>query len=295
MPLPKRPPDLENLWIYVNRVQNRYKYRDAGIDDNLLRVIKAYYYATVSFIDYNVGRILAYLEESGELDNTLIVWSSDHGEYLGDYNCFGKRTFFRSAAPVPLIARHPARFPAGLRVDAPASLVDVMPTLLAGAGITPGQADLDGVDLAALAADPDVRDVVFGQYQRGGKASYMALTRRWKYIYCASDHREFLFDLLVDPEETRNRAETLGYIERTRAMRAALIAYLRQEGYVEPLDGDAWRVYEAPAFPADPDGGLLFQDPSWAKSETNLPGYSDDDAADVAGMTAVLMNAFGPR
>jgi arylsulfatase A-like enzyme len=293
MPLPKRPPDLENLWIYVNRVQNRYKYRDAGIDDNLMRVIKAYYYATVSFIDYNVGRILAYLEESGELDNTLIVWSSDHGEYLGDYNCFGKRTFLRSVANVPLIVRYPERFPAGLRVDAPASLVDVMPTFLTAAGIEPGQADVDGVDLGALAADPDMRDVVFGQYQRGGKASYMALTRRWKYIYCASDSREFLFDLLVDPDETRNRAETLGYIERTRAMRSTLIAYLRQEGYVEPLDGEGWRVYAPPALPVDPDGGLLFQDSAWSKSETHIPGYSDDDTAGVGGMTEVIGRAFG--
>jgi arylsulfatase A-like enzyme len=295
MPLPKRPPDLENFWIHVNRVQNRYKYRDAGIDDNLLRMIKAYYYATVSFIDYNVGRILDSLEESGELEDTLIVWTSDHGEYLGDYHCFGKRTFLRSAANVPLIARYPGRFPQGNRIDAPASLVDVMPTLLASAGLDPGRADLDGVDLAALAAEPEMREMVFGQYQRGGKASYMALTRRFKYIYCASDNREFLFDLWVDPDETRNRAETLGYIERTRAMRAALIAYLRQEGYSEPLDGDAWRVYPPPAFPVDPDGGLLFQDSRWAAEETFIPGYSDPDALPVNGMTEVIRKAFGPR
>ena len=226
--------------------------------------------------------------------STLIVWASDHGEYLGDYNCFGKRTFLRSAAHVPLIARYPERFPAGLQVDAPASLVDIMPTFLTAAGIDPGRIELDGVDLGELAADPDMRDVVFGQYQCGGKASYMALTRRFKYIYCASDNREFLFDLLVDPDETRNRAETLGYIERTRAMRAALIAYLRQEGYTEPLDGEGWRVYPPPAFPTDPDGGLLFQDPPWAKAETYLPGYSEEDALDVRGMTEVIDKAFGP-
>ena len=298
MPLPKRPPDLENFWIHVNRVQNRYKYRDAGIDDNLMRVIKAYYYATVSFIDYNVGRILAHLEESGELDNTLIVWTSDHGEYLGDYNCFGKRTFLRSAANVPLIARYPERFPAGLQVDAPASLVDVMPTFLAAAGIDPGGPIWTAWILPRWRPIPDMRDVVFGQYQCGGKASYMALTRRWKYIYCASDNREFLFDLLVDPDETRNRAETLGYIERTRAMRAALIAYLRQEGYTEPLDGEDWRVYPPPAFPADPDGGLLFQDSRWAKSETyhsrlqrrRRAGGQRDDRGDRQGLWSRIAN-----
>ncbi|MGQ9631325.1 MAG: sulfatase family protein [bacterium] len=276
MPLPKRPPDMRNLWVYINLVQNRYKFRDAGIDDNLLRVMKAYYYATVSFIDYNVGRILQFLEESCELDNTLIIWSSDHGEFLGDYDCFGKRTFLKATANVPLIVRYPERFKAGVRVESPASLIDIMPTFLAAAGIDTNGMDLDGVDLADLAANPSIRETVFGQYQCGAQANYMALTQRWKYIYSAPDNREFLFDLLVDPEETRNRAETLGYLERTRAMRETLISYLRQEKYTEPLDGDFWRIYPKPEFPRDPDAGLLFQDAPWARPYMHIPGYSDE-------------------
>ena len=276
MPLPKRPSDMRNLWIHINRVQNRYKYRDAGIDDNLLRVMKAYYYATVSFIDYNVGRIVQSLESTGELDNTLILWTSDHGEFLGDYDCFGKRTFLGSAANVPLIVRYPERYAAGNRVDAPASLVDVMPTFLSAADIDFGGADLDGVDLAELAKGPPMRDVVYGQFERGSRASYMALTSRWKYIYCASDDREFLFDLLVDPEETRNRAETLGYLEQTRAMRTGLIDYLREQGYAEPLDGNSWRVHPAPEFPRDRDGGFLFQDTGWSVPHMHIDGYSDE-------------------
>lgn len=277
MPLPKRPPDMENLWVWVNRHQNRYKFRDAGIDDNLLRVMKAYYYATVSFIDYNVGRIIAYLEESGELDNTLILWTSDHGEYLGDYNCFGKRTFLKSAANIPLMVRYPPRFPAGLQVDRPASLLDVMPTFLQAAGVDTGNLELDGMDLAALADDPDSRQAIFGEVQQDNRALYMALTRRWKYIYAASDNREFLFDLLVDPKETRNRAETRGYEKQVATMRATLIGFLRQEGYTEPLDGDGWRVHEPPPFPRDPDAGLLFQDPKWAMPFMPIPGYSDEN------------------
>jgi len=291
MPLPKRPPDMENLWTYINRVQNRYKYRDAGIDDNLMRVMRAYYYATVSFIDYNVGRILHYLEETGELEDTLIVWSSDHGEHLGDYDCFGKRTFLKSAANVPLIVRYPERFEVGQRVDSPASLVDVMPTFLAAAGIDTRGLDVDGLDLAELARDPGTRQVVYGQYQRGNKASYMALTRRWKYIYAASDNREFLFDLLVDPDETRNRAETLGYLEQTRAMREMLVGYLREQGYTEPLDGDGWRVYPAPEFPRDPDAGLLFQDTPWSRPLTHIPGYSDEEETGM-GISPTVARAF---
>ena len=287
MPLPKRPPQMRNFWVHINRVQNRYKYRDAGTDDNLLRAMKAYYYGAISFIDYNVGRILEVLAELGELDNTLIVWTSDHGEFLGDYDCYGKRSFLRSAAGIPLIVRHPARFPINRRVAQPVSQVDIMPTLLAAAGIGSGGLGLQGVDLAQVAGDSPGRQMTIGQYQSGNKAAYMALTTRWKYIYVASDNREYLFDLLVDPEETRNRAETIGYASQTRAMRQTLTDFLSQEGYTEPLDGDAWRVYPSPEFPVDPDAGLLFQDPAWAWGQMYIPRYSDeafreDHAAEVS-------------
>jgi hypothetical protein len=118
--------------------------------------------------------------------------------------------------------------------------------------------------------------MVFGEYDQGSRASYMALSRRWKYIYSASDNREFLFDVLVDPDETRNRAETLGYQEQTRSMRAALIGFLRDAGYTEPLDGDSWRVYPAPSLPRDPDAGFLFQDAQWAGPMMHIPGYSTE-------------------
>ena len=72
MPLPFLPADYEHLHTYWNRHQNRYKYRDQGRDMNLLRTMRAAYYAAISFIDYQVGRILDYLESENELDNTLI-------------------------------------------------------------------------------------------------------------------------------------------------------------------------------------------------------------------------------
>ncbi|MDA1045090.1 MAG: sulfatase-like hydrolase/transferase, partial [Verrucomicrobia bacterium] len=89
MPLPNVPQDVESLHTYVNRMQNRYKYRDQGIDNNMMRNMKAHYYACISFIDFQVGRILDTLEATGQLENTMIVFASDHGEHLGDYNCFG--------------------------------------------------------------------------------------------------------------------------------------------------------------------------------------------------------------
>jgi arylsulfatase A-like enzyme len=136
MPLPSVPPNSEMLTTWINRHQNRYKYRDQGIDWNLVRNIKAYYYATISYVDFQIGRILATLEESGQLENTLIVFASDHGELLGDYNCFGKRSMHDASSRVPMVVRGPG-FAAGTRCETPVSLVDLLPTA-AAAGGAPG-------------------------------------------------------------------------------------------------------------------------------------------------------------
>ena len=102
---PHRPQGFEQLLSYWNHHQNRYKYRDKGYDEMLVRTMKAMYYACISFIDFNLGRILEALQD--EIDNTLIIYTSDHGEMLGDYGSFGKRTMLNPAARIPLIMQAP--------------------------------------------------------------------------------------------------------------------------------------------------------------------------------------------
>lgn len=277
MPLPKRPDACEALWTYANRHQNRYKFRDQGIDNNLLRVMKAYYYACISFIDYQIGRIIAALEERGQLDNTLIVFTSDHGEFLGDYNCFGKRSMLDVAARIPFIVRYPQRFAQGQTCRAMVSLVDVMPTLLAAAGVSTKSLDLDGIDLADIAANERAYGdrTVYSQFQQGALGVYMATSRQWKYFYSAPDRREFLFDRVHDPEETRNRVGNPFGREALDEMRTALWARYRVDGYGDPLEGDHWRPFPQPSVPADPDAGLLIQDHGWAIPRQTIPGYTD--------------------
>jgi choline-sulfatase len=279
MPLPKRPAQCEALHTFMNRFQNRYKYRDNGTDDNLLRAMKAYYYACISFIDYQVGRLLVALEEGGQLANTLILFTSDHGEFLGDYGCFGKRSMLDAAARVPLVVRYPPRFAPGTVCDTPASLVDIMPTCLKAAGVDTRGQGLHGLDLGELAATrtggPFQQRMVISQYQRNGLGVYMALDRRWKYFYSAPDRREFLFDRVHDAEELRNRAGIVFCGEALAEMRRRLLAYFRDEGYTDPVDGDAWKLFPQPTMPDDPDEGLLIQDPEWARAFQGIPGYSD--------------------
>ncbi len=155
MPLPNRPDRCQDLLTLWNEFQNRYKYRDQGEDDNLIRQMKAYYYAEISFIDYNLGRILDELEHQDALNDTLIIFTADHGEFLGDYHSYGKRSFLDAAAKVPFLLCVPEK-EGGITFASPVSLVDIYPTLMAYAGITP----------AHKLAGENLIDLVYGDATR---------------------------------------------------------------------------------------------------------------------------------
>ena len=273
MPLPKRPAGYEALQTYANKFQNRYKYRDAGIDENLIRTMKAFYYACISFVDYQVGRILEALEKRGILDETIVIFTSDHGEFLGDYNCFGKRSMLDASARVPLVVRFPGEFGAGELCDTPASLVDIAPTLLRRAGVQTGAMDFDGTGLGTL---PEMEDrEVFSQYQERGLGVYMIVNKRWKYFYSSPDGREFFFDRNLDPDETRSR-DGLSLCSREKeGMKRRLIQFYQREGYLDPLDGSEWKNFPRPRVAESPDSGLLIQDAPWTLHFQHIPGYSD--------------------
>lgn len=274
MPEPRMPRDIEAQWSFINRHQNRYKYRDQGIDYNLLRNQKAFYYACISFVDYQVGRILDALEKTGQLDNTLIIYTADHGEYMGDYHCFGKRGVHDSCMRIPMITRLPGRLAGGQRCDTPVSLVDIAPTALAAAGTNIGTHELDGVDLAEVAADNVDRDAVFSHYERFDRAIVTAITRDYKYARSQGDGKDFLYDRRTDPLELRNCAYQPFREKDAEAVAELAKDSIRGTAFGErTLSGDTWRDCELYELPPDPDAGLLIQDPRWA--DTFLPGYSE--------------------
>ncbi|WP_309396769.1 sulfatase family protein [Cerasicoccus maritimus] len=261
MPMPHMPLGFEALQCYINRFQNRYKYRDRGYDLNLLRCLRAYYNACVSFIDYQVGRIIASLEASGELDNTLIVYSSDHGELLGDFGSFGKRSFHDAASKVPLIARLPGRFVAGQQCEKPASLIDIATTVCGAAGVDRID-QFDGVDLADLAAGKSDRDTVFMQYQRGSDTLISAVSEDYKYTWSAPDQREYLFKRSDSPE-TQDLISVVGHTGAHQDMKRRLVAHVRDGSYADELLDDQDQFVSLPPkqMPANPDALLFYQDP----------------------------------
>lgn len=247
----------EEFWTYWNHAQNRYKWRGAGYDPLLMRAMRAAYFGSISYIDAQIGRVLEALGD--QLDNTLILFTSDHGELLGDYGCVGKRDMLDAAARVPLIARLPGRFAAGQQCHRPASLLDIFPTCAAVAGDQGPMPSPEGMDLATLAKERPER-VVFSQYQERGYGLHMATDGRRKYIHSEPDRKDWSFDLSADPLETRPQPSST-----TPHLKAALLARYRRDGCATPLNdaGDDWRDFPRRAIPADADVGLLFQDAPW--------------------------------
>ncbi len=253
VPLPYLPSDAGRHQLWINRFQNHYKCRDRGLDGFFIACMRAAYYASISFVDYQVGRMLDALEKSGQLDNTLILFHSDHGEYLGDYGCFGKRSMHDVSARVPLICRHPERFPAGRVVTTPVSLVDIAPTFLDAGGARIGSHTLAGQDLARIAADDMPGRTVFSQYSFADTGVYMAVDERHKYIYSTADRATLLFDHRDDPREQNNQSGSMQYREAEATLKAHCLEFLRDNGEDTAVDADNWRDY----------GGRVTLKPEW--------------------------------
>lgn len=189
--LPPFPPELD-----VRRTAGHF-------DDAELRAARHGYYAMVSEVDYYVGRILAHLDTLGLAEDTIVVFTSDHGEWLGEHLKYGKGHPGHDAVTrVPLIVRHPGRASrAGQREDAIVEAVDVVPTLLEGAGVQIPP-HLQGRSLVPLLAGE-------GDTGRDGAAlvehtGWKSLrSDRFRYAIEANGN-EMLFDLTDDPLAYRN-------------------------------------------------------------------------------------------
>ncbi len=262
VPLPRIPENAKDLLCYVNHRQNRFKHRDQGIDMNLVRCIRAYYAACVSFIDHQVGRLMECLAEEGQLDNTLVVFTSDHGELLGDFGSFGKRSFHEAAQRVPMIVRLPGVFEAGRVCESPVSLVDLLPTF-AGLAEAGAPDETDGMDLREIAAGTKREEPIFFHYNRAGQAIFGSVGEAGKYVWSAPDQREYFFP--AGPEGIADDARPSsvrddGCLElRGKVLQRAAAFSFADEALSRDKSG--WAEYPVLAVPDDPTSGLLFQDP----------------------------------
>ena len=194
-----------------------------------VRVALAAYFGMVSFLDDNIGRVLAALQSAGLSDSTRVVYSSDHGDNLGIRHMWGKSIHYEEAAAVPMIVAGPG-VPAGKTCATPVTLVDVYPTILESVGLVPDALEerLPGRSLVAIAKEPyDPQRVALGEYHAAGSitAMYMVRKGRWKYIHHVG-YRAELFDLESDPGETTDLGEDPAHRETLAAMEAELRKHL---------------------------------------------------------------------
>lgn len=184
---------------------------DRWFDDETRQVARASYYGLCSFLDHQVGEVLSALDASGLRDDTLVIYTSDHGDHNGDRGLWTKMTLYDESSGIPLILAGPG-IPAGRTLSTLASLVDIHPTLLTALGIPFEPGSTDGLPLQALIDGEHQARVVFSEYHDGGSPTglFMLRTPRWKFNYYPGFEPE-LFDMENDPDECRDLAADPGY------------------------------------------------------------------------------------
>ena len=180
-------------------------------EEQIKRARRAYYGA-VSYVDNNVGELLDVLRRCGLDQNTIVLFSGDHGDMLGERGLWYKMSYFESSVRVPLLISHPAQFKPH-RVRENVSTMDIMPTLvdLVGSKLEP-DLPIDGKSLLPhLYGDSTAHDNVFAEYMGEGTVAPMMMIRRgtWKYVHCPVDPDQ-LYNLEEDPSELTNLATMAG-------------------------------------------------------------------------------------
>jgi choline-sulfatase len=186
---------------------------EAALSAQQVRRARHAYFAAISYVDERIGEVLAALRESGLDDDTIVVFTADHGEMLGERGLWFKMAFFEDSGRVPLVVRAPGRFAAGARVAAPVSQLDLAPTLLELTGLA-ADAGLDGASLVPALrgsggrGDGGEGGSVVAEYLAEGVTAPAVMVRRGalKYARCPGDPDQ-LYDLAADPHELRNLAE----------------------------------------------------------------------------------------
>ncbi len=242
-------------------------YEDHFRDEEHVRIALAAYYGMVSFLDDNIGRVLKALRDTGLEGDTLVVYTSDHGDNLGTRTFWGKSNMYEEAVGVPLILKGPG-IPAGRRVATPVSLVDAYPTIIDAVGetATAEERKLPGTSLLRLLDGQDADRTVFSEYHAVGSMTGIFMVRFGRYKYVHYDgYRPQLFNLDADPMETRDLALVRGHdaliAEGERRLRAicdpaevSARAFNDQERRIKELGG-AEAVLKRGSYPYTPAPG----------------------------------------
>ena len=199
------PPASFGDWMSQEAIKRMEQGRIENITEEDIQKIRANYYGKISLVDYWFGEILGAFDRKGWLDNTLVVFWSDHGEMAGDHQRLHKSVFYESSVRVPLIIRWPGHIEGGKISDTLVENIDVYPSLLEAVGAEQSQRCL-GKSLWPVLRNPDTqhRDAVFSEIDSQGHRNIMVRTNRYKYALDETGQGYLLYDLIEDPQEQNN-------------------------------------------------------------------------------------------
>jgi choline-sulfatase len=229
-------------------LKRRLQVLDDPLDEATLRNAIAAYYALCTFMDDQVGIVLRTLEEEGFVEDTRILYTSDHGDSVGEHGLWYKNTMYEGSVTVPMIVAGPD-VPSGKLSETNVSLVDVFPTAVeaVGARPEPEDADLPAASLWELAGEEGRRSrTVFSEYHASQSPSgtFMVRGDRYKYVHYVG-YPPQLFDLEADPDETRDLGRDPGYAAVRQACERELRAICDPEAVDARARADQRRRVEA--------------------------------------------------
>lgn len=237
-PMPLLPEGFPDSLHEAMKVHRYHWNVEKPFPDEDIRYKRTLYFAMTTWLDAMLGKVLDTLAEQGLDRDTLVIFTSDHGEHLGDRGLWEKGCFYDSAARIPLVVAGPG-VPQDTTVDTPVSLIDLAPTICEAFGVPP-LPGARGHSLLPLARGESSLHpgVAFGEYHGHDAvaAEFMVCTPRWKYIHYIGLPAE-LFDLEHDPSEMHD----LGNDPRHAATRAELEALLRTRFDMERIDAEVRR------------------------------------------------------
>lgn len=211
----------ENYLDFKPLLHRNFDMERLGISALDIKKLKNFYYACASFVDYQIGRIISALKARGMYDDTLIIFTSDHGECLGDYSNMGKRTMLDPAAHIPLMMKIPGVEP-HRRADV-VSLVDIAPTVLGLCGIDYDKAEFDGINIMK-----EKHEFVYSQYSgKDSGGAYMIASATDKLIYDVTGEKYYYFNEFPERENRYDEG-----VPRIAKMRGLLMKYYDSDAEV---------------------------------------------------------------
>jgi len=230
VPMPVIPENFLDT-LPLNYRHLRVGFRVDNVPPDVVKRARELYYGLVEWTDEQIGQVLSTLEASGLASNTIVIYTADHGENLGEHGMWWKNCLYNSAARVPLIVSWPARWPGGQRRTEACSLVDVVQTIAElGGAKTP--ADWNGDSMVTWLDQPKTvwKDRAVTEYYAHIIASGYAMIRsgQYKYVYHTAPDAKHpaqreLYDLKADPGEFHNLAAEANRQDLVKQLHAALV------------------------------------------------------------------------